>query len=146
MVNPGESKGIPCYQNQDQDHNQNHDQDQNKASATPADAGETAAIFLTFPTIAGKNNKNRQWDLREQDVKSLIETFVGVDVRAECRKALRWVESNPVNKKTATGMQSFLFRWMARVQNQGTSYGRSNRNGAARKEFESNLPVGSRKF
>jgi hypothetical protein len=110
------------------------------ASATPAKADEAASVasaaspaFLTFPTIAGKKTKAREWVLHEDYVSEMAAAFTGVDVRAECQKALVWVRANPTKCKTADGMREFLFKWMCRSQNSPSGgNGGTNRNGKPR--------------
>jgi hypothetical protein len=76
-------------------------------------------VFLEFPTIAGKRNKAAAWQLREDYVAELVESFPGVSVRQESRAALTWIHANAPKRKTADGMPEFLFRWMRREQNGG---------------------------
>jgi hypothetical protein len=45
--------------------------------------------------------------------------YPGVDVMAEARKALAWVNANPTKRKTARGMAKFLLGWMSRQQDRG---------------------------
>jgi hypothetical protein len=74
---------------------------------------ETAV--LTFPT----DGNPREWDLTDAKVKEFREAFPSLDVVAECRKALAWVQANPTKRKTPRGMPGFLFRWLSRVQDRG---------------------------
>ncbi len=84
------------------------------------DCPETAvavieAAVLTFPT----DGNPRSWDLTEAKVNSFREAFPSLNVVAECRKALAWVEANPNKRKTPRGMSGFLFRWLSRAQDRG---------------------------
>lgn len=45
------------------------------------------------------------------------ESFPGVDVIAEARKARQWCIDNPAKRKTARGMAAFLSRWFSKEQN-----------------------------
>ena len=76
-------------------------------------------IVLTFPTV-GKGGE--EWHLRESKVAEYRESFPGVDVLAECRKARQWGADNPKKRKTATGMPAFLGRWLAKEQNSGRGH------------------------
>lgn len=84
------------------------------------DCPETAvavieAAVLTFPT----DGNPRSWDLTEAKVEEFREAFPFLDVVAECRKALAWVNANPNKRKTPRGMPGFLFRWLSRAQDRG---------------------------
>lgn len=84
------------------------------------DCPETAvavieAAVLTFPT----DGNPREWELTDAKVKEFREAFPSLDVVAECRKALAWVQANPTKRKTPRGMPGFLFRWLSRVQDRG---------------------------
>ena len=70
--------------------------------------------MLVFPT---DGPRIKSWSLRGSLVDSYQETYPALDVLAECRRALLWIESNPVNRKTAGGMKAFLTKWLNRSQN-----------------------------
>jgi hypothetical protein len=107
-------------------HNTNTEKTSNEVSSVcsePQAAREPAAskpieekTILTFPT-SGKGAK--EWHLIESKLAEFREAFPALDVYAECRKALCWVNANPGNKKTASGMARFLFGWLSRSQNKG---------------------------
>lgn len=68
---------------------------------------------LKFPTVGHPPF----WDLVEGQVDRWRELYPNVDVLAECRKALGWIESNPQKRKTARGMGAFLVNWLSRAVN-----------------------------
>lgn len=72
-----------------------------------------SAVVLSFPS----SGEPKTWELREDMLQRLTELYPSVDVLAESKKALFWVESNPTKKKTARGMPKFLASWMERQQN-----------------------------
>lgn len=72
---------------------------------------------LTFPT----SGKPDSWDLTHAQVSEWQRLYDGLDVRAECRKALAWVTSTTGHKKTAGGMARFLVNWLNRATNAGGS-------------------------
>jgi len=94
-----------------------------KISSEPQAASEPP--ILIFPTV-GMGGKT--WGLRPCKVQELSAAFPGVDVLAECRKALAWCEANPAKRKTHKGLAAFLFRWMEKCQNRGGSVGTARRN------------------
>ncbi len=87
-----------------------------EACTEPAEAGRSEPAVLVFQTV-GKGPK--EWSLTEAKVAEYQESFPGVDVLGECRKARQWVIDNPTKRKTARGMPAFLTRWLGRVQNSG---------------------------
>jgi hypothetical protein len=72
---------------------------------------------MEFPT----NGNQKTWQLRQSLVDRWREAFPAVDIEAECRKALAWLESNPTKRKTANGMPRFLNSWLGRVQDRSGS-------------------------
>ena len=72
---------------------------------------------LVFP-VAG-TSAARTWSLTAEQVESWERSYPGVDVTAECRKALAYLEANA--KKTAKGMPRFLVAWLNRTTNQARS-------------------------
>lgn len=81
-----------------------------KPASRPADS------VLAFPTVG---TGPTEWHLTRSQVSDWSELFPGVDVLAECRKALAWVLANPAKRKTHRGMPSFLVRWLQRVTDGG---------------------------
>ncbi len=82
----------------------------NGSSATQS----AAEPLLVFPTV-GQGLKT--WGLTEAHVAEWREAFPGLDVLAECRKALAWVKAN--QRKTAKGMPAFLVNWFNRAVQRG---------------------------
>ena len=70
--------------------------------------------ILEFPVV-GKGPKS--WPLTQRLVDELGKAFPGLDVIAEMRKALAWLQTNPMKRKTASGMPRFLNGWVSRAQN-----------------------------
>lgn len=84
--------------------------------------------ILTFPVVG----KGSSWGLTKEKADSLKSAFPGVDVLAEARKALAWLEANPKKRKTANGMGNFLYGWMERTTNRGGRNGISQEPGSKR--------------
>lgn len=80
----------------------------------PADS----PIVLTFPVVG---NEGPEWRLRRVQVDEWRAAFPGVDVVAECQKALGWVRADKGRRKTPRGMPKFLYGWIARSVNSGTA-------------------------
>lgn len=67
--------------------------------------------MLTFPV----NGNPTGWVLTAAQVAAWGTQFPGVDVLAEARQALAWIEANPARRKTARGMPRFLVSWLLRA-------------------------------
>lgn len=81
-----------------------------EASSVPA--------FLTYPVVGPKGHS---WLLSDAQVSEWAALFPGLDVSAECRKALAWLQANPLKRKTANGMPRFLAAWLTRATDRGGS-------------------------
>jgi hypothetical protein len=66
---------------------------------------------LAFPC----DGSTRTWTLTDAQVQAWSEAYPSLDVLAECRKALVWVQAN--RRKTARGMPAFLVGWLNRATN-----------------------------
>ena len=58
----------------------------------------------------------REWPLVQSKIDEYRESFPGINVEAECRKARQWCIDNPTKRKTFKGMPKFLSGWMGRAQ------------------------------
>ena len=87
--------------------------EEKKEKKKEAFAPDPADIVLTFPT----DGEPDQWHLTTQKVARWSELFPKLDILAESKKALSWIESNPDNRKTAKGMSRFLNGWLDRSSN-----------------------------
>jgi hypothetical protein len=57
------------------------------------------------------------------------DTFPGIDVAQELKKARTWAVNNKAKRKTAGGMMKFLNGWMERAQNSGRGNGQPSNGG-----------------
>lgn len=89
-------------------------------SEPPQAATSEPVVVLTYPTV-GKGAQT--WNLTQAKLAEYVESFPGVDVLMECRKALQWCRDKPKKRKTPQGMAGFLTGWLGRVQNQGGGRG-----------------------
>jgi hypothetical protein len=67
--------------------------------------------ILVFPTVGNTTS----WALTRSELERLKLRFPTIDVLAECRKLLAWVEADKSRRKTARGMMSFLTTNLARA-------------------------------
>lgn len=65
-------------------------------------------VLMTFPTKGG------EWGLTKELADELRQRFPKKDRKAECQKALDWLEEDPEHLKTLAGMKRFLTGWLER--------------------------------
>lgn len=75
----------------------------------------TQQPLITFPVVG----KEKTWGLLPSKLAEFQEAFPTLDVLAECRKALAWLQQTPTKRKTSRGMGRFLFGWLSRSQDTG---------------------------
>jgi len=96
-----------------------------EGSSEAADGSEPDdAVLLTFPVV-GKDGP--EWRLRQRQVDEWAQLYPGLDVGAECCKALAWLHANPGRRKTSRGMPRMLNGWLTRA----TDSGRGGRGGGS---------------
>jgi hypothetical protein len=86
-----------------------------RPSCPEAEIPPSGPEALTWPTVG----KEKSWTMPTKCLTSLRMAFPDLDVLAECRKSLAWIEADPKRRKTAGGMRRHLFGWMSRAQNNG---------------------------
>lgn len=100
--------------------------------ATPNASDPNA--YPVWPCVPGRNGGAETWRLSESLTATWTRTFPAVDVPAETLKAHAWVMANLTRRKTAGGMERFLYGWLSRAQNaSGASAARSG--GYSRKDY-----------
>lgn len=67
------------------------------------------------------------WLFTEEFLLQLEESFPGIDVLAECKKARGYVVANIEKRKTHTGMRKFLWSWLNREANNPRGGGNGQR-------------------
>lgn len=85
----------------------------NGDSCPEPDKPASEPALLEFPCVG---NGARTWKLTAAKVAQYRESFPGVDVDAELRKARQWLLDNATKRKTAGGMAAYLGRWLGRCQ------------------------------
>lgn len=73
--------------------------------------------FPVYPCVGGRTSEAKTWTLSESMIELMAESFPGLDVRAEAIRAHGWTIVNRKKRKTAAGMDRFLWSWMERNQN-----------------------------
>ena len=81
-----------------------------KEVAVPSEPG-----VLMFPVTGGQG----EWGLTQNHLDEITTAFPTLDVMAECKKMLAWLQANPSRRKTPRGMKAFIFNWLNRAQNAG---------------------------
>lgn len=78
------------------------------------DSSPQAVIFLIL-------NDHSMYAVTQEDIDHYSELYPAVDVLAELRKMCGWLESKPANRKTRTGIKSFITRWLGKAQDQAAA-------------------------
>lgn len=112
--NPGSSRNVPAEEEEELEVEVEPERDGIEPSET--DAAMQPVAVLLFPVIADGENP-AEWPLFEEKIDEYRDTYPGIDVEMEARKARQWIRDNPNNRKTFRGMSKFLNSWMARAQN-----------------------------
>ncbi len=84
------------------------------AASEPEDA---SPVLLEFPTVGTSGST---WRLRRRQADEWQGLFPALDVTAEARKALAWVNAHPDRRKTPRGMPKFLVSWLTRSSDRGS--------------------------
>ena len=70
----------------------------------------TAVISL--PLVSGEMHP-----VTQEAIEHWHEVYPGVDIAAELRRMLGWLEANPKQRKTKNGIARFINSWLDREQN-----------------------------
>lgn len=90
------------------------DDDAAPSAPTTPQPDPSQDVLLVMPcTGAG----GKTWKVTRGYLDGLRDTYPGIDLMAECRKAKAWLDANPRRLKTYSGMKAFLTSWFSRAQN-----------------------------
>jgi hypothetical protein len=81
----------------------------NPISATPPAVSDDAVIRLPL-------NDGTEHGVKESDIAKWSGLYPAVDVMGELRKMLGWLDANPKNRKTKSGIGRFIAGWLSREQ------------------------------
>lgn len=102
-------------------------------SSRRGDGGGDSPTALEFPC----NGESSTWKLTVKQVETWAALYPGLDVEAECRKALAWVSSGGAGtRKTARGMPRFLVSWLNRATDRGGGFSGGRRSAAGSRSRE----------
>lgn len=123
ICNYGEYQDIDNYKSHSEEtvrkhrgNSEEHQQEVNNVKndsycAEPEADSTPEEIVLTFPTTGNP----KQWNLNKSKLGEYKAAYETLDVEAQCKRALQWVNDNPSKKKTSRGMSRFLGAWLARA-------------------------------
>jgi hypothetical protein len=69
-------------------------------------------VIATLPLLNGKT-----YAVYQSMVDTWQRAYPGVNITQEIRKMAAWLDSNPKNKKTTSGILRFANSWLSRTQN-----------------------------
>lgn len=79
--------------------------------ASPAPNTPEERPLMVFPCVGAE----KSWALLPYLVAEWQEAYPNLDVLAECKRALVWIQASPKRRKTARGMPRFLVAWLNRA-------------------------------
>ena len=94
-----------------------------KKQKTPARSVSDEDLAGTLPLVNGS-----EYRISKQDVKTWIDTFPGVEIKAELKKFKAWLNANPTRRKTERGINRAIFSWLERKQNSSRSGNNGGKN------------------
>ena len=94
-------------------------------------------VCLVFPVVGPR--PPYRWVLTEAQIALWVTLFPTLDILAECRAALAWVDANPRRRKTAKGMKRFLVAWLIRAANEVRTSGPAQ-SSVGRADYEFRCP------
>jgi hypothetical protein len=89
--------------------NPNPNPNPNPISATPPAVSDDAVIRLPL-------NDGTEHGVKQADVDKWTGLYPAVDVMGELRKMVGWLDANPKNRKTKSGIGRFIAGWLSREQ------------------------------
>ena len=84
----------------------------NVVETQPEQGAETAVITLLL-------NDKTDYPVFQSQVDKWLELYPAVDVMQELRNMVGWIDANPSQRKTKSGIMRFINRWLTKAQNQG---------------------------
>jgi len=107
---PGKHPGASQMPRKGKERSKGEERKGSKSCAEPAPPDSPPdPVFLVFPTA----RKNVTWDLTETKAAEYQDSFPGLDVFAELRKARQWSIDHPRKRKTARGLPGHLTTWLS---------------------------------
>lgn len=73
-------------------------------------------VVLAFDCVRGRTSEGTSYTLTRAKLDEYAETFQGIDVEFEARKAWQFLRDNPAKRPTASGTPNFLRTWLNRAQ------------------------------
>jgi hypothetical protein len=113
-----------AYQEQEQEQEQEHDQEHKEDSSEPPSTAASKPskpdepVAENFPPVECVG-RVKTWRMTAAKLFEWRESFPTVDVDLEIRKAYQWLRDNRGKRKTASGMPTFIGRWLTNATNGG---------------------------
>lgn len=98
-------------QDQDQAKTNTKSEEEKSVALSEADTAPPIDSVAEYPC----QGKRTVWHLTASQVADWQAAYPGLDIVAECRKALAWLKANPQKKRTHGGMPKYLVNWLNRA-------------------------------
>lgn len=82
---------------------------------------------FSFPVTGKGGIASKTWVLPRSKLEEYRDSYPGLDVDSEMRKARQWCRDNPQKRKSPGGMLAFLTKWLNRAVNAPAGSGSSQR-------------------
>lgn len=76
----------------------------------------TCAEQSTAPVVTMPLNNGSEHAVMENDLTAWATAYPDIDIVAELRKMVVWLNANPSRRKTAAGINRFIIAWLARAE------------------------------
>lgn len=117
MVTKNDENQKPMVTKNGQKTKPDKDEDEDEERDEDIDNSSLRSLAASDPPPAAEIPlKNEEmYPVTEADIAHLQESFKGIDVLAEIKKAAIWCENNPAKRKTRAGVMKFLTNWLLRA-------------------------------
>lgn len=108
------------FRNTLRDSDSNNTENPSDSCAEPEKTGSTPDEPAVFSL---ELNDGSMHGITRADFEKYVSLYPAVDVMQELRKMAGWLDGNPRNRKTKSGVKRFINHWLARAQDQGARNG-----------------------
>jgi len=99
--------------------------------AKTEDTVDASPVVMEFPIRAAGGRKSRMWPLTLERVNEYRELYPSIDLDFELKRAKKWAEDNPTQRKSHNGMAGFITRWLNKAYMDSQSRRSVSANGAS---------------
>lgn len=98
---------------EDKDNDKEKDKEEKEGSMSRAAPAHSVPAVMHLPLNTGS------FGVTQADIDHWAELYPAVDIQAQLRKMIGWLEANPTRRKTKSGIRRFVTTWLAKEQDKG---------------------------